>query len=246
METRINFMGVEEVRDEISVTETLKIDKNQYPAEREILDIHTHHTAPQPRAVISLRVGGEQTLPVIETGQAYSAGIHPWDTVNEIPEAEWNRLENLATLPQVVAVGEAGVDLNLSGGALFRQMQVFKRQILLSEKLLKPMVIHNVKGTDIIVGLKKDLKPKQHWAIHGFRGKPEVAYMLRRPGIYFSFGAVFNADTLRDMPDELILAETDESDMTIKEVIASISEVKGRDMTSTIAYNTRKFLEPQI
>lgn len=238
-------MGAEDIRNELVITERVKLDKEQYPAQREILDIHTHHTAPQPQAVISLRVGGEQTLPAIEGGQAYSAGIHPWDTIKEIPESEWRRLENLAALPGVVAIGEAGVDLNVAGVPLFRQMQLFKQQIVLSEELGKPLIIHNVKGSDIVVGLKKDLNPKQNWAIHGFRGKPEMSYMLRRPGIYFSFGSVFNIDTLRDMPDELILAETDESVLTIEEVISRISHVKGRDMTSVIAENTRRFLEKQ-
>lgn len=246
METRLNFMGCREVSDEISITETLKKEKEQHPCDSDILDIHTHHTEPQPRGIISLRICGTEGLPALTGAQAYSAGIHPWDTVNEIAESDWERLERLAMLPQTAAIGEAGVDLNIAGAPLFKQMQALKRQILISEKLCKPMVLHNVKGSDIIVGLKKDLKPKQNWAIHGFRGKPEAAYMLRRPGIYFSFGAFFNPETLRGMPDNLILAETDEADLTIEDVIAKISEAKGHNMTPVIAANTRKFLEPQI
>lgn len=211
---------------------------------KEILDIHTHHPAPQPQGVVSLRVGGEQALPPIKKGQSYSVGIHPWDTAGEIPENVWEQLEKLAKLPEVVAIGEAGVDLNKSGGPLFRQMQVLKRHIMLSEELHKPLVLHNVKASDIIVGIKRDLQPKQNWLIHGFRGKPEVSHMLRRPGIYFSFGSKFNADTLQEMPEDLILAESDESESDIKEIIEKISHVRGKDMTGIIVENTRRFLKP--
>jgi len=220
--------------------------KENFKGNCKILDIHTHHTAPQPEGVISLRVGGEHSLPPIENGQAYSVGVHPWDTAGEIPDTVWEQLEKLASLPEVVAIGEAGVDLNVAKVPLFRQMLALKRQIMLSEELHKPLVIHNVKATDVIVGMKKDLKPSQNWVIHGFRGKPEVSYMLRRPGIYFSFGAMFNTKTLREMPEELILAETDESETDIREVIRQISQVRGKDMTEVIAANTRRFLNGQI
>ena len=246
METRVNFMGAEETPAEISVTETLKIDKEQFPKGNDILDIHTHHTAPQPRGVISLRIGGENTLPEIEEGQAYSAGIHPWDTVQEPTGQDWEHLEAVATLPQVVAIGEAGVDLNLAGVPMFRQLQVFKRHIELSERLGKPLVIHNVKGADIVVGLRKDLKPKQNWAVHGFRGKPQVAQMLiRAGGCYLSFGESFNTETLKDMPEDRILAETDESELDIEEVIARLSAAAGKDLKPVIAANTAAFLKRQ-
>lgn len=244
METRVLITGEAEDSKDKMILEATAIIKEQHPAENGIIDIHTHHAAPQPGAVISLRVGGEITLPTIEAGQAYSVGIHPWDTINEIPDAEWARLENLAQLPEVVAIGEAGVDLNLQGVPMYRQLQVLKRQIELSEALAKPLVLHDVKAHDIIIGLRRDLAPRQNWAIHGFRGKPEVAQMLLRKGCYMSFGENFNAETLREMPRELILAETDESELTIQEVIAKMSETVGADLTAAIEANTARFLTP--
>lgn len=242
MDIRVDFMGKQELPDEIRITETLKLEKEQHPAEGVLLDIHTHHTAPQPEGVISLRVGGEQTLPAIEQDQAYSVGIHPWDTVEEPRESEWQRLENLAQLPQVVAIGECGVDLNLAGVPMYRQLQVFKRQIELSERLRKPLVIHNVKAYDVIIGLRRDLKASQNWAIHGFRSKPQVARMLLNAGCYLSFGERFNAESLREMPDDRILAETDESPLGIEEIIANLSGTAGKDLRTLIAANTQTFL----
>lgn len=208
----------------------------------EILDIHTHHAAPQPDAVVNIRLGGDFETPVLLNNQYYSTGVHPWDTLAEISDQEWNEFETLAVKTEIVAIGECGVDLTPKGGPLYRQLLVFKRQVEISERLCKPMIIHDVKGHDILVGARRDLNPKQNWAIHGFRRKPEVATMLLRAGCYISFGPEFNPDTLQSMPEDRILAETDESPVTISEVIDRLSETRGKDMTQIIAKNTRRFL----
>ncbi len=208
----------------------------------EILDIHTHHEAPQPNGVVAFRIGGGFEAPALLKEQLYSTGVHPWDTLNVIFEEEWKELETLVAKPQIVAIGECGIDLTPHGGPLFRQLQTFKRQVEISEKAGKPLVIHDVKGHDILAGARRDLKPKQNWAIHGFRRKPEVAAMLLRAGCYLSFGAEFNPDTLRSTPEDRILAETDESTLSIRDVIARLSEAYGKDLTPVIAVNSRRFL----
>lgn len=208
----------------------------------DILDIHTHHPVPQPQGVESLCLHPGMGVPPTEPVQRYSVGIHPWDTADETGEAEWEALEQAARRPEVVAVGECGIDLSQRAGPLFRQIMVFRRHVELSERIGKPIVIHDVKGHDIIAGARRDLAPRQSWAIHGFRRKPEVAQMLLRAGCYLSFGAEFNPDTLLTTPEDRILAETDESPLSIEEVITRMSAVRGKDLTEVIAANTRAFL----
>lgn len=198
-----------------------------------ILDIHTHRPAPYPDGVVSLR--NFDVNPV--EGQLYSAGIHPWDTVDVPGDDTFARLEKLAREKQVVMIGECGVD-PAKGAPLFRQLQILKRQIDLSERLNKPLLLHCVKSADIIMGLKRDLNPRQPWIIHGFRGKPEQARQLTGKGIYLSFGEKFNPATVISMPDDMILAETDESLLSITEIIETLSRAAGRDLSSAIAANT--------
>lgn len=212
----------------------------------DILDIHTHHPVPQPQGVVALCAHPERGIPPLAESQRYSVGIHPWDTIAEPDEAMWQNIEKTASRPEVVAIGESGVDLTPRGGPLFRQLQIFKRHIDLSERLRKPMVIHDVKGHDVIIGCRRDLKPKQNWVIHGFRRKASVAEMLLRAGCWLSFGAEFNPDALRATPENRILAETDESPMTIEEVIIRLSAAYGKDLTPVIAENSRIFLGNQL
>lgn len=209
-----------------------------------ILDIHTHHTAPYTRGVVNLTYTNKDIDFEANKGveQMYSVGIHPWETISEPSEQQWSWLEATAQKPEIVAIGESGVDLTPRGGAMFRQLQVFKRQIEISESVGKPMIIHNVKGDDVIIGIHRDIKPKQNWAIHGFRRKPQIAEMLLRAGFYLSFGENFNPETIQRIPADRILAETDESSLTIEEIIGKLSAARDEDLTDIIAANTARFL----
>ena len=202
-----------------------------------ILDIHTHHPAPQKEALVCAT---PETFDPIGD-QWYSVGIHPWETKGTVSPHIWEAIESAALRKEVMAVGECGID-KLKGGPLFLQMQVMKRQIELAERVGKPLVIHNVQAHDVIIGMKKDIKPTQPWLVHGFRGKPTVARMLTDAGLFLSFGPLHNAATVAEMPEEMILAETDDSDTLIADVIAALSSIRGKDMTDIIARNSARFL----
>lgn len=203
-----------------------------------ILDIHSHREAPYPEGVISLR---NFDIPLVEN-QLYSAGIHPWDIAGGISDDTFLRLEKLAESDQVVMIGECGVD-PAKGGPMFRQLQILKMQIDLSERLRKPLILHCVKSADVIMGLKRDLNPAQPWIIHGFRGKPQQASQLTGKGIYLSFGEKFNPATVLEMPDNMILAETDESILSITEIIGALSKAANRDLTPVIGANTASIIK---
>ena len=215
-----------------------------------ILDIHTHNPEPDTRAVIDLSAAVAETASEFEIPERYSfrqmfsVGIHPWTLLdNDVDPEVLKAVEKLASHPQVVLIGEAGIDIP-KGGPLFRQMNVFKSMIDLSEKVGKPLLIHNVKAQDIIIGLHRDIRPRQPWIIHGFRQKPSVAEMLLKEGLHLSFGPMFNPVTLRAIPSDRILAETDDSLLPVDEVIERLSDSAGYDLTQTIARNSNEILHP--
>lgn len=208
-----------------------------------ILDMHTHKEAPQPLAIINIRVKGDGNIPVLDPSQAYSVGIHPWDLPEmnqEQIDAAIKEVETLAALPNVLAVGECGVD-TLRGGAMFRQLNTFKAQIQISEQTSKPMIIHNVKADDIVCALRRDLKPRQPWCLHGYRGKPAAALQLIKAGCFLSFNNQFNPQTLQTIPTDRILAETDEAPLSIEEIIRLLSEARSEDLSNIIATNSALF-----
>lgn len=198
-----------------------------------ILDLHTHSRLHNPQAVANLY----PTDVITDADRPYSVGLHPWH-IDDTFADKLQSVRDLAALPQVVAVGETGIDIE-RGGLLFRQMQIFKSHVEISEETGKPLIIHCVKAHDIIASLRRELRPSQEWVIHGFRGKPTVAKILIDSGCSLSFGAKFNPAAVKSLPSERIFAETDEFEGDIRDVIALIEGVRpDEDMLATIAANT--------
>ena len=96
-------------------------------------------------------------------------------------------LEEKLKLPQVLALGEAGLD-KMHKASFERQIELFERQIKLSEALKKPMVLHDVRSHNEIIALRKKHKAVQPWIVHGFSGTEQDIKQLIGQGIYLSVG----------------------------------------------------------
>ena len=174
------------------------------------MNFHTHDLhAPMP-AIINMPIEWLRTPEAAElrADATYSVGIHPWWTA----AADWEDLKEGLLLwaehPQVQRIGECGLD-KLQGAAIEVQEHVFLMHVTLSERLQKPLTIHCVKAFDRLLALRKQLCPTQRWAIHGFRGKPELAQQLLAAGFDLSFGAHYNEAAYALCPPTRRYRETD-------------------------------------
>lgn len=151
----------------------------------------------------------------------FSAGIHPWDADRFQPL--WlEKLNILLNYQQVVAIGECGLDTH-TGVPLNTQLEVFERQIILSEIAFKPLMIHCVGCYNELMELRLKHSPAQAWVIHGFRGKPELAQQLLRAGFYLSYGEKHNAESVAATPPDRLLIETDDSGRELEEVATAVA-----------------------
>ena len=139
------------------------------------VDIHTHRLPQVPGTAIA-NCYPETFSP--QSGGWYSVGIHPWHIgrsgggysgVEGPVASRVCGLEELVRHPQVLAVGEAGLD-KLADAPMDLQVEVFRCQACLAEEVGKPLVIHLVKAVDELLKVKRDLRPSNPWIIHGFRG----------------------------------------------------------------------------
>lgn len=181
-----------------------------------LLDIHTHDKSRFKEAIINISPD-EQLI----DGALHSVGIHPWHTINISPSTI-NRLNILAANPQVVAIGETGLDA-LKGATLEIQTTIFKHHVSLSEQHQKPLIIHCVKAYNEIIALKKQFNPSMPWIIHGFRGKPQLAQQLLNHNFFISLGEKFNPATATIIPSTHLLFESDESPLPISTIINTIN-----------------------
>ena len=75
-------------------------------------------------------------------GELYAtAGVHPHDA-SRCDKESLAELRRLAALPEVVAVGECGLDFNRNFSPPAVQEQVFAAQVALAEELGKPLFLH--------------------------------------------------------------------------------------------------------
>ncbi len=189
-----------------------------------LLDIHSHHLHEKPDTTIWSCSMKDRHSPDFSRAVWISAGIHPWFLSDNDMEAQIKWLESvLLSDRRVLAVGEAGLD-KLCQTPFDVQQKAFNASIRLSEKHRLPLIIHTVRCFNELIALKKEVCPSQPWIIHGFRGKKELAGSLVRQGFYLSLGEKFNPETLRAIPPERLLAETDESHKDISALVRKMSE----------------------
>lgn len=146
---------------------------------------------------------------------AFSCGIHPWHS--EDSDTQMAYLNEIAPNPRIIAIGETGLD-RLKGPSFEVQIPVFKRHIELSEKLGKPVIIHCVKAWEELMQIRRETKPTQPWIIHGYRGKPELTERLIKECFLFSIGDQINVDSMQLIPLDALFCETDEDEMSIRDV----------------------------
>ncbi|MBR4297345.1 MAG: TatD family hydrolase [Bacteroidaceae bacterium] len=174
------------------------------------MNFHTHDlNAPLPAIInIPLEWMLHPEQAELRADATYSVGIHPWWTEDENINEIIKGFYFWATHPQVIRIGECGID-KLRGATEVEQERIFTLHIELAEKLHKPLTIHCVKAFDRILALHKQLHPTQRWCIHGFRGKPELAQQLLATGIDLSFGVHYNEEAYALCPKERRFRETD-------------------------------------
>ena len=157
----------------------------------------------------------------------FSIGIHPWNA-NKI-EDNFFTVEHLAMNKKCLAIGEIGLD-KLQGPDISIQKKAFESQVLLSEKLKLPVILHCVKSWNEISMIKQKLKPIQTWVYHRFN-KVGILDEVIKTGLMISIGAsIFTnlqlQNLLEKIPNNRLLLETDDANIDIYTIYEKVSEIK--------------------
>ena len=207
------------------------------------VDIHTHAAKTADNLIQIVNLDLEQPCP--EQGY-YSYGIHPWalDSADFQEEKPMQLLKERLQSPNVIALGEAGLDKFHAD--FERQIKVFERQIVLSENLKKPMILHDVKSHNEIVALRKKHKAKQPWILHGFNGTEQDIRQLTGQGLCLSVGdSLLHSErkivkSLKNIPLEMLFLETDMAEIgieTVYEAAAKLLETELSELKTKIFSN---------
>lgn len=198
------------------------------------IDIHTHTIRIKEDLLQIVNLDVSQPCP--EHGY-YSYGIHPWalNKADFQTESALKLLEERLKLPNVLALGEAGLD-KMHKETFEKQIDLFEQQIELSEAVQKPMILHDVKSHNEIIALRKKHKALQPWILHGFNGTEQDITQLTGQGLYLSVGeSLLHSErkitkSLRNIPLDLLYFETDMAEIGIETVYETAAKLLEMDI----------------
>jgi len=198
------------------------------------IDIHTHTPKNHIGVFQIINLFPEQVIKalpaqfiyetiIIEPGIFFSLGWHPWYLKEEHYDSFLKIVSTESLRSDVLAIGECGLD-HLCDVPFTLQQDVFKQQALIAEKVEKPLLIHCVRASNEIIKLKKELKPKMPWIIHGFNSNLFTLHELIRHGLFLSIGidllkGASNAlNFLKEIPLDKLFFETGDVDIHVEKI----------------------------
>jgi TatD DNase family protein len=150
------------------------------------------------------------------TGVRAAVGIHPCD-VREDRAGELDQIEALAGAPEVVAIGETGLDGHWPDNAPMLVQEAFlRRHIALAKKVGKPLVLHHREtGERVAEILEQEGPPAAGGSFHCFAGDLALAKRVIALGFKLGVGgsATFKKSRLTELVGVVglqhVLLETD-------------------------------------
>lgn len=144
-----------------------------------------------------------------------SVGVHPCYTDCEEPDVD--QLVALADDPNIVAIGETGLDYFRTEGDLTWQRDRFARHIETARITGKPLIIHTREAADDTMSMLKELGAAEAGGVmHCFAEDWKTAEKALDIGFYISFSGIVtfkSAEQLREVarkvPMDRVLVETD-------------------------------------
>ena len=152
-----------------------------------------------------------------QKGVYHAVGVGPSEVNN--PGADWIKIiEESVSLPNVVAIGETGLDYFKQYGDKRRQIELFITQLELAQKHNLPVIIHNRDAGKDIFEILQDRLPEKGAIFHCYSEDAPYAKKCLDAGmnVYFSFAGNLtyrNArnlhETVLNIPLDRILLETE-------------------------------------
>ncbi len=249
------------------------IDAVEYDADREEVVARAREAGVEHMVLVGLWRAGEgvasarRALDLAATDSEFfspTACVHPHD-VALVSSSDWRAIDDLCGRPEVVAVGETGLDYHYDHSPRDAQQEGFRHFIRLARGVDRPLVIHTREAeADTYRCLDEEGVPAAGAVIHCFTGdrKAALEYLARGLMISFSGVATFkNTEEIREasklVPIERMLVETDAPYLApiphrgkrnepawvarTVEVLAQVKGISAEVLAAATAENARRF-----
>ena len=181
-------------------------------------------------------------------GISAGVGYHPHEAKRFTKES-LSTLERLAENPEVVAIGEIGLDFYRDNSPREDQRQAFRAQLRLAKEIGLPVSIHNRSSTEEMLRIFEEEGDLPPGVIHSFFGDLELANKFLDYGFYLGISGPVTFEgnselkrTVGEIPLDRLLLETDCPFLTpephrgernepsfVRYIAHEIAELKGTD-----------------
>ncbi|MBB5218775.1 TatD DNase family protein [Treponema rectale] len=152
----------------------------------------------------------EYTVLKAKAGIYHAVGVGPSEVTN--PGADWIKtIEESVKLPNVVAIGETGLDYCKQYGDKRSQIELFITQLELAQKHNLPVIIHNREAGQDIFDILKDRIPEKGAIFHCYSEDGAYAKKCLDAGlnVYFSFAGNLTYRNARNLHETVLSVPTD-------------------------------------
>lgn len=191
-----------------------------------------------------------------------SVGVHPNERDGRDPTVD--ELVVLARAPEIVAIGESGLDYYRSDGDLGWQQDRFRNHIRAAKAARKPLIVHTREAAaDTIRIMKEEDAESIGGVMHCFTETWETARAALDQNFYISFSGIVtfrNAERLREVarkvPAERLLIETDAPYLApipfrgktnepsyVRYVAERLATIRSEPLESIAAQTTKNFFQ---
>jgi len=194
------------------------LDSHKFKDDR--AEIISRALAAGVQAIVTVGVDLKSSRATVALAQEHpgiyaAVGVHPHDA-SHLGHDELGELARLSEQPQVVAIGEIGLDFYRNLSPPDSQREAFVTQLELAHKVNKPVIIHDRDAHVQVLSILRDKARGLRGVLHCFSGDYDMAVQAMEMDFYLSFAGPVtfqNArrlqELVRRLPLERMLVETD-------------------------------------
>lgn len=219
--------------------------------------------------VLSISMSKEEALLNFDLKQKYDIidvafGFHPQDA-HIITNDEFDEFVKMVKQPNIVAIGEIGLDYYWRQDTKEEQKEIFIKQIELANLVKKPILVHNRDSSEDVLTILKEHPPHYGGVMHCYSSSVEMAFEFMKLNMMISLGGPLtfkNArvpkEVAKAVPIEHLLIETDSPYLTptpyrgkrnqpayviyVGKELSKIKEIPQQEMIRLLALNYQRLL----
>jgi TatD DNase family protein len=198
----------------------LHLDEEAFRPDRE--EVIARALAAGVETMITIGISAPTSRAAVELAQTHpplfaAVAIQP-NYVSQAAPGDWEVIEELATRPKVVAVGETGLDRYWDHAPFDLQVEFFDKHLELARRLNLPFIVHCREAEqDVVAQLRRAAAAGPiRGVMHSFCGDAQTAAACVELGMFISFAGMVTFkknDALRsvaaEVPLDRLLVETD-------------------------------------